>query len=850
MAGFSKEGAPSVTRQSTFALAGDTFRDLYSAERFAFVLTLIEDVRLSLRALRRERAFIWAAVASIAVGVAPISAAFAVIHAMFLRPPAGVAESDNVHRLLVTRRKGNVRMENSFRVSYPDYLAVRGTGGPIESVGAYFEQQVNLGVGVEARRLHAVFVTADYFSTLRTSPALGRWVDVDNHETSATETDAVLSYEYWKSRHRGDSTILGKAILVSGMSARIVGVAPRGFLGIDQRPVDIWLPIALLGRLDPAFPWFHAPFASWLTVVVRVQGGISDRVAGHSLTMRLRHAAEAQPGLDPRPLASLGSSSAAGGSVDTPAKRIVFSLWICTGALLLVSFMNLASLLLARGLRRQPDLAVSIALGLSSQRLLRQMMIEAIAVAVVGAAVALSIVLALRAVLTSLPILGDFPPIEGHVVAFTIASSLIVASAAAVVPARQFYRGQITEMLQRRTASVARSQTAWQSRLVTTQLVYATVLLIAATQIVRGFWSLVRVDTGMDVNNVAVLSFDLSRVDLAPEEKTAFYSRVHDALSALPGVEHIAAAAYVPFREVSGGSIRLPGREPLRPRIGPYVNFVSPDFFQTLGLDLRAGRAFQPTEGVKAARSAIVNETLARLLWSGSEAVGECVMIGGVPSSTDGCTRVVGVVGNGKYLQLHEASIPHYYLPLSDAPPSSIPKMFVRTRGSAEKTLPALRTEVIRVAPSLPFIDATTLAELVAPQVRPLQLGARVLSLIAATAVVLAALGIYAVLTYVVSQQRREIGIRLAFGASQAHVVRVVVQRAIRIVIVASIIGIILSLLVTTAISKYFVGTEAPPPWTYVVITIALSGVAVLASVRPAFHASRLSPALTVRSEA
>ena len=840
----------------------------------------MDTLRYALRSLRRTPGFAIAAALVLAIGIGANATMFGVVDTLLLRPPPLVVEPDRVTRYYVRQSDPAFGEFTNTSVSYPEYADLRDNGRDFSAVAAFAPVRVPYGRGASARELRAVFATRSFFGLLGVRPALGRFFTPEEDDPAKPVRVAVLDHGLWRREFGSDPAVLGKQLQLGDAQYTVVGVAPKGFTGVDISPVDVWIPMAAAEPLAASAESFTSRNWQWLQIVGRLRPGATAEAAALAATAIRRHAQEearraAPPNRQTRRVA-LGGRGGPRGDDDAlvilgpvvrdrgpdPSRAATVSLWLGGVAVvvLLIACANVANLLLVRALRRRREIAVRVALGISRTRLALQLGAESLVLSAAGAVLGIGVAVVGSRIVQRVLLAdaGDIPlQLNGRVLLFTGVAAAVTALVCGLVPALQASAPDITGALK---AGAREGGAAGHRRLrdglVVAQVALTIVLLVGAGLFVRSLRHAVTLDMGIEPQGLVVANMDLREAGYDRRESDALFRRMLERIEALPEVQGATLAVATPFRSMFSQRLRIPGRDSLpRPAEGggPYFNGVTASYFPTMGLALQRGRLL--TEGDVGSRAPVmvINDALARLYWPGQDPVGQCMIAG--RDSTGPCRTVVGVVENAKMNELREQAVPQLYMPLPAGdtllPPMRV--LFVRARAggpeAAERLIPVVRRAMQSVAPDLPYANVSAFAELYDPQVRPWRLGATMFSLFGGAALLLAVVGLYAVLAYSVSQRTHEIGVRLALGAQAGDVQRLVVAQGVRVALVGLAVGAVGAWVGGRFVRDQLFGVSAHDPAVFAAVAVTLLVVAGVASWVPARRASRTDPLEALQAE-
>jgi putative ABC transport system permease protein len=802
------------------------------------------------RGVRRGPGLAVAVVVLMALGLGVNGTMFTLLDRVFLSPPPHVQDAGSVRRLVMTFRSHRTgRQMTQAELTYPDYRDFGRVRG-FSRVAAYAPQTLTLGHGEGAERVHAVLATSSFFPVLGVHPSLGRFYGPDDDAFGAPLV-AVLGENLWRTRFAGDPTVLGREIDVGEGRYRVVGVAPRGFTGVDLERVDVWLPFMPAGELENGGQsWVDTRQWYWFEAIGRLAPGVAQPVASSQATAALRAGSSAQPGranlaarLEPL---EYGRSSDASGEVKLAP-------WLMGVALivLLIACANVANLFLARGLRHRRETAVRLAMGVSRARLSTVLVLESVFLALLGGVAALLLTVwggdVVRVLL--LPDLAWRPTqLDPRLLLFIAAFALAAGIAAGLFPALQATRPALMQSLKAGGRGTAGHRSRLRSGLLVAQAALSVVLLVGTGLFVHSLSAARGVDLGFDPERVLLVRLQPEGGYPGGEAMTELYRRALDRLSGLGGVQDAAIATTVPFQNARGVDIRRPGEDSLPDDLGAmYINAVTPGFFQTIGMDLVRGRAFTKVDDSPSGRRvAVVSEVMAHRLWPGADPIGRCFYI----EKEASCTTVVGVVRDSHRFGLVEPEDGKYYVPLSQAPYSWPPRAVLLRTGPAPETLSGPVQRELRAAlPDLRLSTARPFRDVIDPKYRAWSMGASLFAVFGLLALAVACVGLYSLLSFAVAERTAELGIRSALGAGRVRIVRGVLGDGVRLAGFGITLGLVLAVLGGHWVRDLLFRTSPFDPVVMSVVAAAMLAVAAAAAGLPAWRASRVDPAEALRAE-
>ncbi len=811
---------------------------------------MLQDLRYALRTFARSPGLVAAAVVCLALGIGANATIFGVVDTLLFRAPPQVQDPDRVVRLYFRHHSSSFGTYTSSITSYPLYKLISDSARAFDAVAAFtYSQNASLGRGADARRVSVVLATASYFPLLGLRPALGQFYVAEEDRLGGAAV-AVLSYDFWRGAFGGDSAILGRRLQLGRRSYEVVGVAPQRFSGVNLQNVDVWVPLAVA---TPEL--MGGDFLNRGSVFVQLIGRLGARgrgAAAREATVALR-ADDAQwanqfhQSPDSNAVALLGPvQSARGPEISQNAK---VSLWLAAVAIivLLVACANVANLLLARSLQRQREVAIRLALGAGRWRLMRQVLIESLVLAIAGGIAALFVTLWTGPLIRAF-LLPDTPalmePLDTRVIAFAAAVAVLAGILAGAVPAWYLARRDLTPALKAGTGEGRYQRSRLRSALLVAQVALTVVLIIGAGLFTRSLRNVEGQNFGFDPTHTLLVTIDLRAAGYPPAQINALHLQILTNLEALPGVDAAAATVAHPLGWSNAMWVHVPGRDsiPRLPSGGPYYQQVTPGYFAAVGTRVR-GRGF--TSADRGFSVAIVNETMARLFWPGENPIGRCF----VPGDAKFCTEVIGVVPDARRFSAVEDASMTFYIPFSGDSNQFITALLVRARGRPEDMVAHVRSAIQETAPNLPFASVTSLADLLAPSIRPWRLGSAMFGGFALLALVLSAVGLYGVLAYVVTQRTHEMGVRVAMGAQRWDVQRLMVSHGVRVAAVGAALGALAGLVAGRVLSSLLFGVSPRDPLVLFAAVLVPIVVAAIASYLPARRASRVDPVIALRHE-
>jgi putative ABC transport system permease protein len=814
----------------------------------AIVGAAAQDLRFALRSLLRAPAVAIAVALTLGFGVGVNAMMFGLLDQLFFRFPPGVGSPTAVQRIYVSRTRLN-QQRTSSALAYPEIEDLRRTGS-FRGVAAYFDTRLAEGTGADAHQVAALDVTHDFWNVLQVRPALGRVFTAAEDVEGAPGT-VVLGYAYWRGHFGGAPDVIGRTLHLASGDYQVIGVAPAGFNGIDLKTVDVYLPLAVAAHENIGGPWQTSRGIRWLHAVSRLAAGVTPAGAEAAATLQLQNgASDARAGGGDR--AIVAPLLAARGPLASGESRV--SLWLGGVALVLLAIAcaNAVNLMMARMTQRRSELALRAALGAGWWRLVWTIAVEMLALALLAAVVALLLAAWGSAILTRTVIPGSVSMTalaQPRVITFTLVVALAAGLVAGLAPMWRSARPDVMAALKQGRGGSAAHDSRLRSGLLVLQTSLSVVLLIAAGLFVRSMTALRHVDVGLDLDQLVGASVNFAGTSMSPAAALAAEQQAMDAIRRLPGVTAVTGSNVMTFLGNWAEDLSIPGIDTIPvPRTGgPYINIVGADWFRAVGTPIVTGRGFTTADRLGAARVAVVGATMARLIWPGQNPIGKCMRIGG---DTMPCTEIVGVAHDAPRSELLDTENAQYYVPAAQYQPDQPHQaMYVRTNGDPARLVGPVRRILQAMAPDMEYQSVVPLRQLTASETRSWQVGSTLFSLSGMLAVIVAALGLYSLLSFSVAQRTREFGIRTALGATARGVLQQVFRGAFTLVGIGLSIGVVVALAGANLIAPLLFHTSPRDPTVYLVVAAMLAGTAVLACLLPALRATRVDPVIALRSE-
>ena len=821
---------------------------------------ITQDVRYAARGLRAKPGFTAAVVLTLALGIGANAAIFSIVDRLLFRPPPMLAHPDLTHRVYLTSMFRGKENRRSY-IQYARYVDFTKWTRSFAHIAQIRSSKLAVGTGDEAREMNVGITSASFFSFFDAPPVLGRYFSAAEDTPPNGTAVAVLGYGFWQTRYGGRTDVLGQKLQIGPLLYTIIGVAPRGFVGLwPSQPPVAFVPITAFAgssgvRLGKENWWttYHWTFSE---TIAQRKPGVSIATANADLSNAYRQSYDAELAASPRqtpaaiakPHASVESILSERGPNKTTLAKVATLITGMALIVLLIACANVANLLLARALRRRREIAVRLALGVGRARLLSQLMTESVLLAVIGGIAGVIVGQLGGGLLRTL-----FLPEGAETSVIGDARTLMIAGLGVLIagvltglaPALQAGRVELTNDLK----AGAREGTYHRSRLRVGLLVLqgslSVVLLVGAGLFVRSLRNVKAVRLGYDVDPVLIVNLNMRGVKLDSAREVALRQQLLETAQNMPGVEHAALNVTIPFWSTWSMDLRIAGIDSVS-KLGEFdLNAVSPDYFATLGTRVIRGRGIQSGDVANAPGAMVVSEAMARVLWPGKDAIGQCVRIN---ADTVPCTYVVGIAENIKSGTLTDEPSYFYYLSAAQFNPNRT-GLFVRTRGEASRQADAIRRQLQRLMPSPAYITVTPFTEVIGQQTRSWKLGATMFVVFGLLALTLAAVGLYSVIAYNVVQRTHEMGVRIALGAQLKDVVRIVVGQGLRHGVAGILIGGVIAVGAARWVKPLLFDESPRDPVVYAIVTVVLLGVALTASWIPARRAARVDPNIALRSE-
>jgi len=816
--------------------------------------SLWQDARLGLRTLLKAPLFTAAVVVTLGLGIGANAAVFTIVNRMLLKP-LPVHDAGGLY-VMAIQHEGN---EEPHNLSWLDYQDYRDKSGAFEDLAAYDVDFVGLSDATRADRIAIAHVTGNYFSMLGVPPAIGRVLQPGEPTEPGRNPVIVLGHSYWQKRFNGDPAVVGRSVLINGRPFTVAGVVPAWFQGVYALvEFDAYLPLTMKPA-DEYQTMITKRDEHSLHVIGRLKPGVSRTQAQAAVAVLATQLETQYPETNKtvraRVIPERLARPEANGADQTPAIAGIFL--VLVGLVLLVACVNVINLIMVRATTRQREIAVRGALGAARGRIVRQLLTESVILALLGGAAGAIVGRTLAYFIAAIQLPGDLPfrfdlSFDWRVFGYIAAIALAAGVGVGLLPALRASRADLNTVLReggRGTSEGAGRQRA-RSVLVVAQVAVSMVLLVAAALFVRSVQNAESIDLGFDPSHVLNVSVDVAQKGYDEAKGRAFFDDLLRRAKALPGVQSASLAYSVPLGYYSVNAyIEVEGQPPSGKSIRPFAgyNTVTPEYLETMRPRLMKGRFVSAQDDERGRKVAVISQMMAKRYWPDQDPIGKRFR------STDlenQWLEVIGVMQNTKVQGIFSDPEPYFYVPLAQHY-KSLRALQLRTAGDPAALAPLVTREIRALDPDLPVFDVVTMERMIqGPNgFFLIRMGAMFGGALGLLGLMLALVGVYGVVSYAASQRTQEIGVRMALGASRSEILRLVLGRGLVLVGGGLATGLAAALAVSRLLSNFLFNVSPSDPVTFVGVPLLLGGMALVASYIPAFRATRIDPAVALRSE-
>ena len=811
--------------------------------------TLIADIRYSFRSLLKNPGLTLAAILSLGLGIGANTTIFTWVQAVLFRPIPLAADPSSIRIAAMQNREGQTRSW-----SYPNFVDFRDRTKMLDIVGQD-DQTFNIAVDDTAERAWGALVSGNYFEVMGIRPAAGRFFTAKDDVTPGGHPVAVLSYANWQRRFAGDPAVIGKQVTINNTPITIIGVAPEGFIGSFLGVSSAaWVPMAMQKEMMGG-DRMNQRGNGWFQSIVRLKPGVSAEQAQAEASSIMAQLEQEYPDFNEGRRLRIVQTWEAPFGAGTVLAPLLGVLSVLVALVLVIACANVANLLLSKAVSRRREVAVRLSLGASRTRLIRQLLTESFLLAIVA-----GITGVVMAYWTMDVIMAFVPPVDMPIdlglrmdtttLLFALGVSMVTGLVFGLAPALQASSNQTINALKEegRSGSGGRTSGRLRNALVVAQVAVCLVLLVGATLFLRSFIAAQSLSPGFDASHVVTASMDMFPSGYTGDRHREFQRRAIEAVQAVPGVESAAFGSRLPlgFGGNNSTSVGVEGYVP-RENEEIVINYstIGPNYFETMGIPIRQGREYNDTDTLQSPRTLVINETMAKRYWPEGKALGGKIRLG------QNLAEVIGIVADSKYSSINERPLAQLFFPMSRSETSTL-RLFVKTAGDPAPLVAEVRNAIRGIDATLPVYDARTLNEHMQIAVFAQRMAANLLGAMGVLALLLAAIGLYGVMAYAVSQRTQELGIRLALGASPGSLLGMIVGQGMKLTMIGLAIGLAIALGAfgsIGAVRSLLPGISPMDPITFVTVPIVLGSIALLASWIPGRRAGKVDPLVALRYE-
>lgn len=829
-----------------------------------FVDEASQDLKYALRGLKTSPGFAAAVIVTLAFGIGANAAMFGVVDRLMFRPYPYLKDPSTVHRIYLRQTNRGTTRTQADGIQYTRYTDIKNGTSSFTHHAAFMSASLAVGVGDAARERAVGVVSAAFWDFFALQPALGRLFTTTEDNTPRGADVVVLGYGFWKAELGGRADVLGQTLRVNNVSATIVGVAPEGFVGIDDHdPPALFMPIttyrgAIAATSKDPTGWFTTYNTGWISIMVRRKPGVSIEQAGADVTQAFRASylkeMALNPGITPLDRANpIGIVSAMKiGAGPEPSLEARTALWVSGVAVivLVIACANVANLFLARALKRQREIGVRLALGVTRARLVRQTLAETLVLSLLGSAAGLLVASWGGAGIRRLLVASENAPLEvftdWRTIGIATGAALLAALLTGIAPAFVSVRGDVTTILKTGARGGSHQRSRARNTLLVLQGAFSVVLLVGAGLFVRSVNNVKAMRIGYDAEPVLFVRNNMRGTSIDSAARVALRVALLNKARAIPGVETASWIYSVPFRSTSATRLFVAGIDTVA-RLGRFTyQASSPEYFATMGTRIVRGRAFTHDDRAGTPRVMVVSESMGRVLWPHADPLGQCVR---VSADTMPCTTVIGIAEDMVQNDLQASARFHYYMPIEQFDPAGGSGLFLKMRGDPVRQQETVRKALQAVMPGQTLVTVMPLINVVDGARRSWQLGATMFAAFGVLALIVAAIGLYGVIGYNVTQRMHELGIRVALGAQSRDILRLVVGQGMSFALGGVVLGVVIALVASRWMQPLLFQQSSKDPTVYALVGAVMLVVALAATASPAARAAKADPNTALRAE-
>ncbi|HEY4304279.1 MAG TPA: ABC transporter permease [Gemmatimonadaceae bacterium] len=817
-----------------------------------------QDLRYALRGIRLKPGFAASVIITLGLGIGANATMFGIVDRLLFRAPSLIADADRTGRIYLPRSYRGKESLNSY-IGYHRFLDIKGNTKSFDAMTPYYVGEITLGRGDATKKMNVGVGDPDLWRMFDVKPVVGRFFGDDDNNPRDPHNVVVLSYGYWQTRFGGRRDVVGEKIDAGSVQYTVIGVAPDGFNGFDDTSLLGFMPIAskAAGMSNGKQEWYETYHMSWFESFARRKPGVSIEAANADLTRAHEFSYQKQLDAEPneaspmnltRPRGFLASVLHARGPSASNESKV--ATWLAGVALivLLIACANVANLLLARALKRRREIAVRIALGVSRTRLLMQLVTESLLLALLGAVAGLVIAqwggAIMRRFFLDENTIAVSAFADRRLLLFVALLATVTGLITGLAPAFQLGRGDIAATLKvgAREGTVHRSPL--RIGLLIAQAALSVVLLVGAGLFVRSLVNVNDIRLGYDADQLLWIDMNYRGMKIDSIHQIALRQQLLDRVKTVPGVENASRALTVPFNRTWSLDLFVPGIDSVS-KLGDFtLQAGSPEIFATMGTRILRGRGFTPADRADAPRVIVINEAMAKKIWPGQDPIGKTMRI---DRDSSPVTAVIGLAEDVRRGSISEPEA-HYYIPIDQFRYAG-DGLFVRTTGDASAYVETVRHALQPLMPGISYVTATPMTKIMEFQTRSWRLGATMFAVFGGLALVLAAIGLYSVIAYNVTQRMHEMGVRVALGAQARDVIHLIVREGLAIVLPGIALGVIVALVASRWIAPLLFNVSPKDPAVVSAVLATLITVAVAASWIPATRAARVDPNEALRAD-